>query len=168
MQKKTGLAIGFIGFLSLAACTRSDQANAEPLSDSATASSPGAARSAVDPCTFLTKEELQSALGYTFEAGTQTPGEPSCRFASSSGISVTIALPTADVTEAEFNSWRQMAGPSAETLNGVGDAAYFWGSRLYVRVGTRTFTISIADMELTPELRAAVTKLGQTGAAKLE
>ena len=156
-------AILALACVATSACSKSDSSSAAQTPSVAVSDS----AKSIDPCTFLTKEDLQSALGYTLEPGAPTQGEPSCRFVSSSGDTVTIAMPTANVTEADFNSWRQMAGPSAEPVTGIGDAAYFWGPRLYVRVGVKTFTISITAKELTPQLRAGLTALGQSGAAKL-
>ena len=165
MKHQLSVALWAIALLTISACSKGDSSSTAqtPATDSAASSAKPA-----DPCTFITRDELQSALGYTLEPGVRTQGEPSCRFASSSGDTVIIALPTANVTEADFNSWRQMAGASAEPVTGVGDAAYFWGPRLYVRVGAKTFTISIADKDLTPQLRAGLTTLGQTGAARIQ
>ena len=165
MKHHFSVALWAIAFLTIAACSKGDSSSTAqtPAADSAASSAKSA-----DPCNFLTKDDLQSALGYTLEAGVQTQGEPSCRFVSSSDDTVTIALPTANVTEADFNSWREMAGASAQPVTGVGDAAYFWGPRLYARVGVKTFTISIAARDLTPELRSGLTTLGQTGAARIQ
>jgi hypothetical protein len=155
--------------IATAGCNKTDTSSAAPAVDPtqspATANTTQAAN--VDPCAFFTTEDLGAAFGRVFAPGKATPGEPSCTFETTTGESVSIALPTAPVSDAEFNSWKQMAGAQADAVSGIGDAAYFWGPRLYVRVGTRTFTISVADKELTPEIRDALTKLGRLGASKL-
>ena len=91
-----------IAILSATACTKQDQPATQPAETAAAGS--------IDPCTFITKTQLESALGDSFDSGKPTQGEPSCTFLSETGGTVTIALPTANVSEADFNSWKQMAG----------------------------------------------------------
>jgi hypothetical protein len=168
MKHHPFVAMCAVASLMTAACSKSDRP--------ATAQAPSAAPSAApaqsppkstDPCTFLTETDLESAVGYVFTTGKPTQGEPSCTFTATSGDSVIVAIPTASVSDAEFNSWKQMAGADAEPVSGIGDAAYFWNSRLYIRSGTRTATISVADIDVTPEIKAGLRKLGETAASRL-
>jgi hypothetical protein len=158
------------------ACSKAESSSSAPAGDPAQAPAGGAVSAiatrsqslaAVDPCSFFTEQQLESSLGLSLEPGQRTANEPSCRFRSSNGGMVSIAIPTGSVSEAEFNSWRQMAGADAEVLDGVGDAAYLWKSRMYVRKGTRTFTVSVDDIPITDAIRKGLTELGKMGSAKL-
>jgi hypothetical protein len=149
------------------ACDKSGESSELPARDRPNGPSNTVSAAPLDPCSFLTKEDLGSALGRVFTDGKATPNEPSCTFGSANGGTVTIALPSAAVSATEFSAWKEMAGGQAETVSGIGDAAYFWGSRLYVHQGNRTATISIADADLTPELKAGLRKLGEIAATKL-
>ena len=169
MQKRPTFLLCVAGCLTLVSCGRSDESipAASDTSPSTATQSSSTITAAGDPCTFFSEQELEQALGYELQAGEPRPGEPSCRFTSFGGGSVTITVPAQAVTPEDFNEFRDMIGPDAEAVSGVGDAAYFWGSRIYVRRGGRQLTISVADRELTPPIRSALTSLGQTGASRL-
>ncbi|HEX6576604.1 MAG TPA: hypothetical protein VF042_16670 [Gemmatimonadaceae bacterium] len=162
--------------LVITGCGKTDGSSAAPAGDptqtpaaSQTADTAQGSQAATgaDACAFITQKDLESTLGNVFAAGKPTQGEPSCTFTATNGLTIAVALPTAQVSEAEFNSWKQMAGAGAESVSGVGDAAYFWNSRLYIRSGNRTATLSVTDRDLTPELKAGLRKLGEVAASRL-
>ena len=108
-----------------------------------------------------------TSLGNSKAAGTGTGAKGTSTTASQNGGNVSVAIPSGSVSAAEFNSWRQMAGSDAEVIDGVGDAAYLWKSRMYVRKGTRTFTVSVDDIPFTSAIRSGLVSLGRSGAAKM-
>jgi hypothetical protein len=168
MKHHLFVAVCAVASLTIAACSKSDRPTTAQVPSATPSAAPAQSPpKSTDPCTFLTEKDLESALGYVFTTGKPTQGEPSCTFTATSGDSVIVAIPTASVSDAEFNSWKQMAGADAEPVSGVGDAAYFWNSRLYIHSGNRTATISVVDRDVTPELKAGLRKLGEMAASRL-
>lgn len=124
----------------------------------------------VDPCTFFTKAELESTFGATFRALRKGLDAPSCKSASATVGTVTWFAGEA-VQRASFDSLRTMIGPEAEPVSGIGEAAYFWGPKLYVFNNGRQLVINVSAVvptgELTPQLRTSLTALGKLGATRL-
>jgi len=166
MQRFSGFILLVTASLMPWGCSKSDDSN--PVRAGAPLQQPAPRPTvSVDPCAFFTQQQLQTALGISLGPGQRTANEPSCRFTSNDGGNVSVAIPSGSVSEAEFNSWRQMAGADAEVVNDVGDAAYLWKSRMYVRKGTRTFTVSVDDIPFTAATKKALIELGRAGATKL-
>jgi hypothetical protein len=52
-------------------------------------------------------------------------------------------------------------------VSGVGESAYFWGPKLYVRKYGRQLVIYVSTDQLTQPLRGALMTLGILGASRL-
>jgi hypothetical protein len=121
----------------------------------------------VDPCTFFSKAEIESAFGHPY--GPPKKGStflyPHCMFYSPNTGTISIAAGQA-VTRAEFDSFRTALGEAAVPVSGVGETAFLWVNKLYVLNNGRQLIVSISG-ELTPQWRAALIKLGKLGAARL-
>lgn len=157
------------------------------------ASSPAApAANVPDACTFISRAELETAVGWELREGkskTAAPGSYECSFTHPPDAYVTRNFPNPALPkEIDFNSitvhtdpsepkdfeeGRKMIGTEAIDAPGVGDAAYFYGSNLlYVRVGSRGFSLRLYTNAQTEadkaKLREVLTNLGKMGAAKLK
>ena len=122
-----------------------------------------------DPCNFFTKGELEAAFGYALQPARPDAGLPSCSFNGRNNPSITISIDPEPATAAEFNEFlTTIAGDEGEKINGVGDAAFIWLSRIYVRVGARTITISAGLEKASPKVRGVLITLGKTAATRLK
>ena len=120
----------------------------------------------LDPCTFFSKQELESAFGVPFAPPKKGRGEPSCRFYNSNTGSVTVRAGEM-VSKADFDALRQQIGAEAEPVSGIGESAYLWGSKLYVLNNGRQLVLYVSTDQLTPQLRTALVSLGKLGASRL-
>ena len=120
-----------------------------------------------DPCSFFTKAELESAFGVPFAPPKKGRGEPSCRFYNSNTGSVTVRAGEA-VSKSDFDALREQIGAEAEPVSGIGESAYFWGPKLYVRNSERQLIIYVSTDQLTPQLRTTLASLGKLGASRLQ
>lgn len=98
-----------------------------------------------DACTLLSVDEVSQIVGQrvrpprpdTAQEGT------SCSFPTATDT-VTIALwPTDAQSFEEARDFLSEIGEELEPATNIGDAAYFWGDRIYVRKGARGLTIYI-------------------------
>ena len=125
-------------------------------------------KSDTDPCTFFAKSEIESAFGLPFgppKLGSNKIASPICMFSNPNTGTIGIRAGEAK-TRAQFDSLRTAIGEHAEPVSGVGQTAFFWGSRLYVLNNGRELVVSMSG-ELTPQWRAALIKLGKLGAPRL-
>ena len=125
-------------------------------------------RTDVDPCTFFSKAEIESAFGHPYGPPKKVNGAiagPMCMFYSPNTGTISIRAGEAK-TRAQFDSLRTMLGTSAEPVSGVGQTAFFWGGHLYVLNNGRELVISVSG-EMTPKFRAALITLGKLGAPRL-
>ena len=120
----------------------------------------------VDPCTFFSKAELESAFGVPFGPPKKGRNEPSCRFYNSTTGSVTVRAGE-EVSPRDFDALRDQIGADAERVSGIGESAYFWGPKLYVRNNGRQLILYVSTDQLTPQLRTTLTSLGKLGAPRL-
>jgi hypothetical protein len=129
-------------------------------------SAPGATSPARSACSLMTSKEIGAIVG-----GRIREGEPQtvslgteCRFRTSDTDWVNVALGPTDAKT--FATVRKLFGAQAETLAGVGDEAYFAGNlRVYVRVGTETLIIGLAQGNANT--KAQVLALAKLGASRL-
>ena len=122
---------------------------------------------ALDPCTFFSKAEIEAAFGHPYgppKKGSTMAG-PTCMFYSPNTGTISIRAGEA-VTRAQFDSFRKALGNNAEPVSGVGETAFFWVGHFYVLNKGRQLVVSVSG-ELTPQWRAALTKLGKLGAPRL-
>lgn len=128
-----------------------------------------------DACTVLSKDELAKIVGRA-DFGRARPdtgpnGESSCRYSSSRG-SVTLSVSTQ--TRAEFEKFRKLLsdeGKKPETVEGVGDAAYFWDDdALYALSGKLAFRVFISKPPNadSAKIRADLLALARAVVAKLK
>jgi hypothetical protein len=129
--------------------------------------SPPANTSDVDPCTFFSKAELESAVGYPLGPAKPVRGEPTCRFPNPTRGTVTVRAGDV-VTPAQFDSLKLYTGPDIEPVSGIGDKALLWGARIYALEGNRQLMINLDKHELTPDVRAALTSLAKLGVTRLK
>jgi hypothetical protein len=183
MRKSIRLPVGVAAAVTLLACEQRSEPTPEQAADvanlvraasdapSAASSgaqpgSPPANTSNVDPCTFFTKAELESAVGYPLGPAKPIRGEPTCRFPNPTRGTVTVRAGEL-VTPAQFDSLKLYTGPDIEPVSGVGDRAFLWGARIYVLSGNRQLMVNLDKHELTPDVRATLTSLAKLGVPRL-
>ena len=90
-------------------------------------------RSGVDPCTFFSKSEIESAFGHPYGPPMKgsTMAGPTCMFYSRNTGTISIRAGEV-VTRAQFDSLRTALGDKAEPVNGVGETA-FYPDRTFLR-----------------------------------
>ena len=184
MQKSMRVVVALAAGISMVACSQrseptpeqaADMANyVRPAGDAPSASasgvqpgSPPANTSNVDPCTFFTKAELESAVGYPLGPAKPGRGEPTCRFPNPTRGTVTVRAGDL-VTPAQFDSLKLYTGTDIEPVSGIGDKAFLWGARIYVLSGNRQLMVNLDKHDLTPEVRATLTSLGKLGVPRLK
>ena len=123
--------------------------------------------SEADPCTFFSKAELESAFGWPYgpRKRSSTMTGASCMFYSvnTGTISVRFGAPG---NRAQFDSLPAALGTSAERVSGIGESAFFYSGSLFVFNKGRQFIVGVSG-EMTPQVRAALLKLGRLGAPRL-
>jgi hypothetical protein len=135
---------------------------------------PAAAQSTpIDACGLFTLEDAGKAVGRTFRRA--RPGKEAeattCSLIGGTGSNITIAL-SPSPSKKDFDDLRKLLveqGEKPETVTGVGEDAYFWGGRIYVRVRNQLLAISNFDSNL-PEAtaRAQVLALAKLALLKLK
>jgi hypothetical protein len=131
---------------------------------------PTTVRSA-DACTLLTSEEIATIVAERVrKARPQTAQEgTACAFPMASG-NLNISLWPTDARKFdEFRKTLTEAGARLESTSGVGDAAYFWDDRIYVRVGNQGLTIwhGAPQDGVDTRRRNMVVAVAKAGIAKL-
>lgn len=126
---------------------------------------PAVTASDVDPCTFFSKVEIESAFGLPFGPPKKGRSGSSCMFYNPSTGTVSIRAGEAK-TRAQFDSLPMMLGTNAERVAGIGQSAFFWGSHLCVLNNGHELVVSVSG-EMTPKFRAALITLGKLGAPRL-
>jgi hypothetical protein len=126
---------------------------------------------APEACSLLSVEELEKALGRPFGRSRQRQEQSgtSCRFTAGAGGSITVSV--AATLKADFDQFRKLLtdeGKRPEAVSGVGDDAYYWDARIYVRVGSRSMTIWNGEpKQAGDKLRGEVLTLARLLAPKL-
>jgi hypothetical protein len=142
-----------------------------------------------DACTFIPKAELEAAVGWELREGEpqSVPDGSSCEFRKQLGSRATKSFPNPAIPNTVgFTSLtisispvdpdavaevRRLAPAEFEDVPGLGDAAYFLGPDLHVRVRNRGFGLRINPDAQSPDDQAKVRKvllaLGRTGTARL-
>lgn len=129
---------------------------------------PSSIESDLDPCTFFSKAELESAFGWPYgppKRGTTTITGPHCMFYSQNTGTISVRF-GAPGNRAQFDSLPAALGTSAERVNGIGESAFFYAGSLFVFNKGRQFIVGVSG-EMTPRVRAALLKLGRLGAPRL-
>lgn len=155
---RTTIIAGLLGFVALTTASSTIDARRGAVPNTG---------SEVDPCTFFSKAEIESAFGHPY--GPPKKGRifvgPHCMFYSQN--TGTISIRAGEVmTRADFDSFRTALGNNAELVGGVGETAFITAGSLYVLNNGHQLVISVSG-ELTPRWRAALIKLGKLGAPRL-
>ena len=181
MQQSMRVLAGFAAAVALCACGQRSEPTPEQAADMANfvqpaagaqsvsgaqTGSPPANTSNVDPCTFFTKAELESVVGYPLGPAKQVRGEPTCRFPNPTRGTVTVRAGDL-VTPAQFDSLELYTGSDIEPVSGIGDKAFLWGARIYALSNNRQLMVNLDKHELTPDVRTALTSLAKLGVARL-
>lgn len=136
--------------IALAGCGNSGDGPGKALGDKASPSTPAA----IDACTLLTRDDVVAAMGHKgFSPGKSRDGGMQCRFPSGMGDSVTVyakAAPRSQWDELRATLIREAKQGTEVDVPGIGDAAYYWDSRLYVHRGAHEVTIHISASRPTP------------------
>jgi hypothetical protein len=122
-----------------------------------------------DPCGLFTKDEIATSMGRSdFGKGKLKSAETgaACRYASSRGSLNVWVGPSTPKDFAAFRDLLATEGKKPESVAGVGDEAYFWDERIYVRAGSRGLTIWLGAPG-GEAARKAVLALAKVGAGKL-
>lgn len=121
-----------------------------------------------DPCSLFTIDEIAAGVGRR-DFGKAKPQDAQtgagCRWASGRGsLNVWVGPSTAK----DFAAFHEQLAKEGKNLQAadVGDEAYFWDERLYVRVGDRGLTIWLGEPG-GEAARKAVLALAKVGAGKL-
>ena len=121
----------------------------------------------VDPCTFFSKAEIESAFGHPYgppKKGSTMAG-PHCMFYSQN--TGTISIRAGEVmTRTDFDAFRTAIGEHAEPVSGIGETAFLYYGKLFVLNKGHQLVVSLSG-EVTPRWRAALLKLGKIGAPRL-
>jgi len=126
---------------------------------------------AFDACTFLGREEIIASLGREdLGAGERRDGGTECRY--NSGHQSLTVWTNGSLPIESFQDLRDLLKQQQQQVDavpGIGDDAYFWDDRIYVRVGSRGFTLEIHQnsRERRVPARPALLALARLGAAKL-
>ncbi len=109
---------------------------------------------------------------HDFASGRRKDDVTNCYYSSSRGGLNVWSVPA--VSKASFDDFRALLeaqGKAPETVTGVGDDAYFWDERIYVRVGGRGLTIELNQDALNPKpsgaRRAVALALAKAGVSRL-
>jgi hypothetical protein len=123
-----------------------------------------------DACSLFSIEELGTLLDTRVRRGRPDTAEQgtSCRF-TLPAETLTISLwPT---TPHEFDAFRQTladSGVELEAAAALGDSAYYWDNRLYVRRAHQGLTIQLGDVtQADPERRRKLQAIARAALAKL-
>jgi len=120
-------------------------------------------------CAVFTLDELIKVTGRTSlrpGRSEQVPtGGTTCTYHSHVGGVVIGLGPT---TKSQFDEFRELAGPEAEVVTGIGDEAFFLGGPdfIHIRVATTNLTVRV-NGDQSPALRTVVLNLAKAGVAKL-
>jgi hypothetical protein len=126
-----------------------------------------------DACGLFTLEEAGKAVGRTFRRA--RPGKEAegttCSLIGGTEGNITVTL-SPSPTSQNFDDLRKLLteqGEKPESVTGLGDGAYFWGARIYVRARNQLLVISNFDSNL-PEAkaRAQVLALAKLALTKLK
>lgn len=154
----------------------------QPADGSTTAGSPSASAaiqaqataqgSAPEACALFTLDEAGKAVGRSFRRARpgKQPGATTCALLGGMGGTINISVSPSG-SKKEFDEFRKVLadeGEKVEAVSGVGDDAYYWGARLYVRVGNRWLVMWNGDPNQPVEKgRAEVLALARLGVPKL-
>ena len=120
----------------------------------ASATAPTSAAAPIDACSLLTRDDVVAAMGHKgFSPGKSKDGGMQCRFPSGQGDSVTVyaqAAPRSKWDELRATLEREAKQGTEVDVPGIGDAAYYWDSRLYVHRGAHEVTIHISASKPSP------------------
>ncbi len=127
---------------------------------------------APEACALFTLEEVGMTLGRSFPRARpgKAPGATTCAFVGGTEGTINV-LVSPSSSKKEFDDLRQLVieqGEQVEAVTGVGDDAYYWDTRIYLRVGKRCLVIWNSDpSQPAAKVRADVLALAELGAAKL-
>lgn len=143
-----------------------------------------------DACTFLSRAELESMVGWELREGKpeEVPGGSSCTFKTQLGKDVTRTFPnpalprsigmtsvtisTSPADPEAVAEIRRLDPGAFEDVPGLGDDAYYLGpDLLHVRVGQKAFSVRINSSARSEgdvaKVRAAILALARTGVERL-
>jgi hypothetical protein len=100
---------------------------------------------ASDACAVLPPDEVGKALGVKISRArpSQEQAGTACRYQGGMMGSINFSL-NPSTSKKDFDEFRKLLvdqGEKPEPVAGVGDDAYFWGTRIYARVGNRSLAI---------------------------
>lgn len=130
------------------------------------------AQAAGDACTLLSSDEIAQILGQ--RVGTPRPDiaeeGTACRFPGATESVVITLWPTDARGFEEARGTLNDSGAKLESASNIGDAAYFWDDRIYVRKGTQALTVFLSDADgvSDPQRRETVIAIAKAGLAKLQ
>ena len=101
-----------------------------------------------EACALFTLEEAGKATSRTFRRARpdKGPGGTMCSLIGGTGGSISIALSSSSKKDLDdFRKLLTEQGEKLEALSGVGDEAFWWDTRIHVRVGNHLLVIYNAD-----------------------
>lgn len=133
----------------------------------ANAQAPGA-----DACALFTVEEAAKATGRTLRrAKPGTLGEgTTCSLSGGTGSNISVTLSPSPSKKEGFDELRALLveqGENPQPVSGVGDDAYYWGTRIYVWARNHLLVIDIPN-EPEADVRAQVLALAKLGVPRLK
>lgn len=141
--------------------------------DNSAAAGPSTATAAIDPCTLVTRDEAAAALGGAVGAAQKQSGFgqfDQCQYLAEGERIADMGTVTVQVHGVDIASKRKAfadAGEATETVEGIGEAA-FWApgsSALYTGKHGRTASFSAAKAGI--DAKAASRALAEKGLSRL-
>lgn len=101
----------------------------------------------IDPCTLVTPEDIQAAVGFPVQTGRRSAdqnGGTSCQFIGTQDNTNTVGITVYQGNQEVAAAQQNMGGAQAQAVPGLGDQAFFVNNGLYVRSGNNLFSVGIA------------------------
>ena len=134
-----------------ASLTAAAQLTQQPTTPSNSAVSGGLTPTSIDPCTLVTKSEVEAALGRPVEDPRNVAGQPTCVYDDSmqpsgapnpKGIGINLAFYTTGGAQ-EFSGFRDRYPAPPTPVTGIGDDAFWTGGSLLVLRGDFYFDVTM-------------------------
>jgi hypothetical protein len=132
-----------------------------------------AASQTVDACGLFTVEEASKVTGRSFiRARLDKEAEgTTCTLTGATGSNIGVTLSPAPVKKVSDDFRKLLAdqGEKTESVSGLGDDAYFWGNRIYVRARNQLLVITSLDVrQAEAKARVEILALARLGVPQLK
>lgn len=148
--------------LALLACGGSSP-EAETSSPTASAGAAAVEPPPIEPCTYITKDEAEEALGMTLQEPRASAYNPvsrdaACEFDSAGDIqTLALSVRVANLAnqQASIKRLEELVGDGSEPVEGLGDRAFYALGQLFIFKADRQATIIVSPIVRPQEKRLA-------------